>query len=219
MAKVFKYLLPFVFIICCNFNNYGQEIDTSKKVKKNVSWKRFYVGLDLGPGWLKASPESIQSGHSTFFFVGFCAGYVPMEWLKLGIVFNFTSGALYKEYEKDDSAFYFDNPWEGSAFNNFFGQIQIFPFKRFNFLIDIEGGSIEIFTTPENNLKFQSSGIGYKLGLGYEFRIYKKLILSIVIKYGAGKFNEDYYDPVVDFYAPKPGYGMVEIPFRFLFYF
>ncbi len=206
-----------MFIICNNYNNYGQETDTFKKRKQNVNWKKIYIGLDLGGGWLKASPESIKNEHSSSFIVGFCAGYIPLEWLHVGLLFNVTDG-IYKEYE-NDSAFQFDNPYESTAITNWFAQIQFFPFKKFNFLINLEGGIIDYYHSPKSDYIFNSSGLGYKLGLGYEFKVYKELKLSIVMKYGAGKFNKDYYDPVNDIYSNKPSYTIFDIPLRILYYF
>lgn len=202
MARAFKYLLPLIFIICYNLNNYGQEIDTFKESKQNFSWDKFYCGMEMGIGWLELAPYHIKGNKETSFSMAFFGGYTPVKWLQLGVSLNGYLIESYDSYRPKD-------PNKGAGISNAFIQSRITPFEKGNLLINLEGGLTNYWSFSTDG--YQSNGIGYKIGVGYKLNMLWDNIISINLNYGSGKFNKGVFDQISNRHIDNSSYKVLNL--------
>ena len=151
---------------------------------QSLPWKnRFYVGMDLGAGFVKLSQNNLEDNRTARFSMAFYGGYKLFPWLRAGINL---SGWLFEPY---GYAFvYTYDPAQGISISNTFLQLEVFPFKRFNLYLNLAGGySKYINNHPDAN---NARGFGALAGLGYEKDIFRRLGLSVKINYAFGKFDD-----------------------------
>jgi len=141
--------------------------------------KKFYVGMDTGIGLLKLSRNDLST-RNTCFALGFNAGVIPFEWLRTGINLN---GWLLESYGN----FYVD-PAKGKSISNFFGEIEVFPFKKADLFVKLSGGFSKYISMHID--EFDAKGLGARFGVGYERRLYRKINVSLMMNYGFGRFND-----------------------------
>lgn len=156
--------------------------------QSRIKRKNFYVGLEMGVGLLELSRNNLPADRTDRFAMGFYGGYSPFRWLRAGLNLN---GWLIEPFGYDY------DPSKGVSIGNTFGQIELFPFRKLNFLINLEGG-VSTYTNMHPD-EFTTRGTGVKFGLGYEHDVARNLGLSLIVNYGAGRFNDVLYSsPVIN---------------------
>jgi hypothetical protein len=147
--------------------------------RENTRKLRFYVGMDMGLGLLNLSRNNLPLKQNSCFALGFNAGIIPFKWLRTGINLNGWTIESYGRFE--------DDPSKGISISNFYGQIQLFPFRKTALYANISGGFSNYINMHPG--EFHAKGSGALLGIGYETRLFKRVAISLKIDYGFGGFK------------------------------
>ena len=158
-------------------------LHSKSAAQKYPDQKKFYVGMEMGSGWLKFSQNNNPADYTARFALGFYGGYQPVQWLRVG--FN-VSGWLIEPFGN-----FYDDPVKGISISNDNIQLVLLPFKERRLLISLQGGRVVYTNHHPGN--YNATGTGIKAGLGYEIKIKDHLVLPISINYGKGKFKDVRY--------------------------
>jgi hypothetical protein len=100
--------------------------------RENARRQKFYVGVDGGLGLLKLSRNNLSPEMNSCIALGFYGGFIPFTWLRTGVSLNGWTIESYGRFE--------DDPSKGVSISNFYGQIQVLPFKKSAIYANISGG-------------------------------------------------------------------------------
>jgi len=172
---VFVFMIYSVFLLMNTFL-YAQE--SVSKNDSNTFKKGFYVGAEMGVGWLQLSSDIQDGSRDGRFIMGFYGGYRPLYLFRAGIKID---GYL---IEAGDNS----HPEKGIGISNTSFQIQVFPFKTIALFSNFQYG----WSTYENMHihGHNANGTSQKIGLGYEYDLNRHFALSAITNYGFGKFND-----------------------------
>jgi hypothetical protein len=163
----------------------------------NSSHPKFYMGMELGAGGLQLTRNSFVEDRNVRFALGLNMGYRPFHWLCLGIN---ASGWLIEAFE------YSFNPDRGISISNIYGQLKIYPIKKYNVYANLQGGWTKYINYHPD--EYFAKGMGGKVDLGYDLSLWKLGGVSIAVNYGYGKFDDSIY-PVNS--IVKQQYDVVEL--------
>jgi hypothetical protein len=160
--------------------------------------KKFYVGLEMGAGFLRHSQNYLPVEQQTCYVLGFYGGYSPFHWLRTGINLN---GWLLEPFGD------FNSPEKGISISNTSIQLQLFPIKKVNGFVNLQGGTAQY--TNHHPDQYNAKGTGLKIGIGYEYDLAKRTGLTLIVNYAWGRFNDVRYPP--DILVTHQQYSAVDI--------
>lgn len=164
------------FITFCYFG----LIPSVVSAQSDSTYRKFYVGVNMGTGLLQLSKNDLTSDRNARYALGFCGGYIPFKWLWVGFDLN---GWLIEPYGN-----FYKDPAKGISISNFYGEFKLFPFKAPRVFANIAGGfSNYINHHPDGS---NANGRGALLGFGYKMDLTKRLELFFIVNYGFGRFND-----------------------------
>ncbi len=140
--------------------------------------KRFYVGLEMGSGWLALSQNNLSTETTARYALGFYGGYQPLRSLRIGINLG---GWLIQPFNYSD-------PAKGVSVSHTSAQIMVLPLKHFPLFMNLQFGR-SVYTNHHPD-RYNAKGTALKVGMGYELKINTHLVLPISINYGNGKFSD-----------------------------
>ena len=181
MSYLYSKKYVFVLLVCClllPMTTYVYAQRSTLVNNLNTFKKGFYVGAEMGVGWLQFSRDNQSESRKERFIMGFHGGYIPLRALRLGIKLD---GYL---IESGD----FSNPEKGISISNTSFQIQVFPFKTVPLFVNGQYGWSEYIN--HHPYEHNASGTSQKIGLGYEYNLNKHFALSLITNYGFGRFND-----------------------------
>lgn len=152
--------------------------------QENAVSKKFYVGTEIGVGFLHFSNDNSDGNRTARFALGFQAGYIPFRALRFGVNLN---GYLIEPSN-------YSNPEKGISIFNTQAQIQIMPLKEYNLFANIQGGWSKYTNNHPNASGYK--GTAAKIGLGYEYSLGSRLFLAVIFNYSMGTFNDSNYPGV-----------------------
>lgn len=173
--KTFGKLLTLVLIFQITF-----YFSFTAFAQNNSVMKKFYVGMDSGVGFLRLSRNNLAADRNTCFSLGFNAGVIPLSWLRTGINLN---GYLIESYGD-----FYDDPSKGISISNFYGQVEIFPFKNIGLYTTIAGGFSKYINMHPD--EFNANGTGAFVGLGYEKKLIGRFSVTLMLHHGIGRFKD-----------------------------
>ncbi len=151
---------------------------------QSIPWRnRWYVGMDMGAGWMRLIQNDIPSERVPRFSMGFYCGYKVTSWLRAGMNLN---GWLIESFGYPGNYNY--NPAKGVSVSNIFAQVMIFPFPRCNLYIDLAGGHSEYINYHPDS--YNASGMGGWVAVGYEKDLLRRLGCLIKVYYARGQFDD-----------------------------
>lgn len=163
------------------FSLFLSQIPDTSIAQNYIVRSKFYAGMDAGVGMLNLSRNDLPSQRSNPFALGFYGGYMPLKWLRTGIILG---GWLLEPYNNND-------PSKGLSLENIYAQIQALPFKKCDIYLSFAGGfSNYINMHPD---EYRANGSGILAGLGYEKGLAWNIGISLMINYGFGSFNDVIY--------------------------
>lgn len=168
----------FLAVLACQI---GTALFPATYAQSRPERRKFYAGIAIGVGLLELSRNNFPEDRKSRFALGFHGGYSPFHWLRAGLDLN---GWLIEPYD-------INNPSKGISISNTYGQIEVFPCKKFNFLISLEGGVAKYMN--QHPTEYYARGTGIKFGLGYEHEAAKHLAISMTVNYCSGHFDDVLY--------------------------
>ncbi len=141
---------------------------------------RWYMGFQTGAGLLNLSQNGTHSEPTVRYELGLIGGYKVFPWLRAGMSVN---GWLIEPYD-----FKFNQDPEGISISNIYGQIQVFPFKRFNLFFNLAGGYSEYINKHPSARG--ANGNGGLVGVGYERDAFRRCSMTVELNYGFGRFDD-----------------------------
>jgi hypothetical protein len=178
MRALLKFTLIIFLTVIIEIPSYSQE-----RQKR----KLFYIGFDMGTGLLKLSRNDNSSDRTARFGLALYGGITPVRWLRAGILVN---GWTIESYGN-----FYENPDKGISISNTYGQIQLYPFKKYAFYINGAAGRTKYINM--HPYEYNTTGFGYLTGLGYEYKLANRVYISLTCNYGAGSFDDVVYPPTV----------------------
>lgn len=159
-----------------------QFLPVSLKAQEDPHRKKFYVGMDMGAGWLTYSQNNQPDNYTARYALALYGGYQPFQWLRIGINVN---GWLIEPFGN-----FYDEPEKGVSISNTNGEILFLPLKQ-NLFFRLQGGHSTYTNHHPGN--YNASGTNLKVGIGYELTLASHWVLPISIQYGTGKFKDVNY--------------------------
>ena len=176
------YFKKYVFVANSVFLLMTTFLYAQKSVAENNSntFKRgFYVGIEMGVGWLQYTSDNQDESRKERFIMGFNGGYRPFYAFRAGVKID---GYLIE-------AGNYSNPAKGIGVSNTSFQVQVFPFKSVPLFTNIQYGWSK-YTSNHTLNGYDANGTSQKIGFGYEYNLNKHFALSLNANYGFGKFND-----------------------------
>ena len=177
-----RYSNKYVFVFCSMFLLMTASLFAQSGAPDNNSntfKKGFYVGIEMGAGWLQLESSNQDESREGKFIMGFYGGYRFFYELRAGVKID---GYL---IEASD----YSNPAKGIGISNTSFQVQVFPLKTVPLFVNFQYG----WSRYSNNHPldgYDTNGTSQKIGLGYEYNLNKHFDVSLITNYGFGKFDD-----------------------------
>lgn len=171
-----KHIILWLLLTACLF------IVTFSIAQRSTPKGVLYGGLVMGAGWIELSSHENPEERTARFGLSLYGGIRPLPWLRTGISLGGWTIESYDYY----------NYWEGISISNIFGQVQVFPFKKNDLYLNVEGGWSKYINQHPDVM--DAKGSGGKIGLGYEQKVgRKKMALNLSANYSLGRFKDVHY--------------------------
>ncbi len=140
--------------------------------------ERWWLSARLGGSQVRLSSDQRPEISDNCFSLGFNGGWIPLPWLRVGVDLG---GWLFEAYDVHD-------PAHGESLTAAMLIAQVKPFHDAGLLLTAGAGSTQYENNHPNG--FDSSGTGWRLAAGYEFRVGQAFAITPELAYSAGTFGD-----------------------------